>query len=393
MDNACQTYKTMIRITDRSRCCGCTACASACPHDAIVMKPDEMGFLYPYVLHDRCVDCGLCERVCAFTETSDKDEVPSVAFGVRNRDLETLLSSRSGGVFPAIAEKIVSDGGTVYGAAFDEGFRVVHKRAVDMAAVKEFSGSKYVQSGLEGIFALVKDDLRSGKKVLFSGTPCQTAGLKSFLNESLTRNLYLVDIVCHGVPSPVVWEDYVRYQTDRIGGRLTEVSFRDKRLFGWKEHVESFRSGDKVLTDRSFTHLFYEHVMLRDSCHACPYASVRRVSDMTLADFWGWQDVLPGFNDDDRGVSLVICSTAKGREMLAEASGYLDIEEVSLRRCLQPNLVRPSRPGRNREAFMRDYPVKGLEYVLARYGDKGWRYRVYKAYMDMKYKIKSYFAR
>lgn len=379
----------MMTMKDRSQCCGCTACSSVCAHGAIAMKPDALGFVYPEVDADKCVGCGLCDSVCAFIKGKEGLYKPLCAFGARNINEDELMQSRSGGVFPVLAGNVLAEGGVVYGAAYSDGFHVAHKRAEDMEAVVEFCGSKYVQSDLDGIFAMVKADLKSGRKVLFSGTPCQVAGLKRFIPSSYEHNLLLVDIVCHGVPSPYVWRDYLAYQEKKHGGPVESLSFRDKRLYGWKAHMESFLINGNTYSDRSFTYLFYEHVMLRDSCHSCPYSDTVRTGDVTLADFWGWQNNLPGFNADDKGVSLVICSTDKGHDALMKAGHKLDIREVRLENCLQPNLMHPSVPGRNREAFVRDYPVKGLEYVMRRYGDRGWRYKIYVIYMKLKRKLKA----
>lgn len=377
----------MIEVKDSSLCCGCTACMSICPHDAIVMRPDEMGFVYPVVDKDKCVDCGLCEKVCTFVKGKDGLSKPLKTYGIRHRDENEIIASRSGGVFPALARKVIQEGGTVYGAAYDEGFRVVHKRADDVSGVDAFRGSKYVQSDMEGVFPKVIEDLKSGRKVLFSGTPCQVAGLKSMIPAALRENILLVDIVCHGVPSPYVWRDYLAYQEKKHGGTVESLSFRDKK-YGWKAHKESFTIAGNTYTDGSYTYLFYEHVMLRDSCHVCPYSDVSRVGDVTLADFWGWQKSLPDFNADDKGVSLVLCSTSHGVDAVNACLGELDVREVVIEDCLQPNLMRPSAAGKNRAGFVRDYPAKGLEYVMKRYGDKGWRYKVYINYMSLKRKLK-----
>lgn len=383
----------MIRIIDKSLCCGCTACEAVCPHDAITMRPDMLGFLYPEADPEKCVGCGLCEKVCAFSKAKPVMSEYVKAYGARSIDPEVLMSSRSGGVFPQFAEMTLNDGGTVYGAGYEDGFRVVHKRASDISGVKEFRGSKYVQSDMRGIFRMVRKDLQDGYKVLFTGTPCQVDGLRSYLPERLHENLLSVDIVCHGVPSPYVWRDYLTYQQGIHGGKVTEVDFRNKREFGWKAHKETFTIGGSKHADSSYTYLFYEHVMFRDSCHRCPYACTSRPSDVTLADFWGWQNVLPDFNLDDRGVSLVLCSTEKGDAALKSCSQALEIRQVDVNECLQPNLRRPSSAGKSRERFIRDYTRKGLLHVMKEYGDLGWRYKVYITYMNIKYKVKSWLGR
>ena len=382
----------MIRVTDNSKCSGCTACHAVCPHDAIAMKPDALGFKYPVVDMDICTDCGLCEKVCAFTRPAASGNEP-VAKAVRNRDVASLMESRSGAVFPVLAAEVLAQGGTVYGAAFDDAFVVRHRKAVSMKEADAFRGSKYVQSDMEGVFAEVRKDLQEGRRVLFTGTPCQVHGLSSYIPDRLKEGLLLADIVCHGVPSPYVWRDYLEYQRKRLCGRITEVSFRDKKTFGWAAHKETYRVGDRLHADSSFTHLFYRHIMLRPSCAVCPYADIDRQADITLADFWGWQKSVPGFNADDRGVSLVLVNSEKGREIMDRCREAFEIRDVELKDCLQPNLCHPSVPDRDSARFAEDYAEKGIDYVLKRYGDQGWRFRVYSFYMNMKRRLKGWLQR
>lgn len=233
----------MIRITNPADCCGCTACASVCSHNAISMKPDTLGFLYPVVDKDKCIECGLCEKVCAFHDNYDKSlnlDKPE-AYAARHKDMKEVETSRSGAAFIAISDYIIENGGIVYGAGYVDHFRVVHKRAVSKEERDEFKGSKYVQSDLTGIFRQVKEDLKKGFIVMFSGTPCQTAGLHSYVGKKLRENLFLVDIVCHGVPGPFIWKDYLSYLEKKHGSEICYVNFRDKEKFGWRAHKETFK--------------------------------------------------------------------------------------------------------------------------------------------------------
>lgn len=203
----------MLQITNTADCSGCTACESICPQGAINMKADALGFLYPEVNVDKCIDCDLCIKVCAFNdgyETPDNFEKP-IAVGARHKNPDEVATSRSGAAFIALSDYILEHGGVVYGAGYTDHFRVVHKRARTKEERDEFKGSKYVQSDLTGIFRQVRKDLTDGLTVLFSGTPCQTAGLNSFIGKRLRDKLILVDIVCHGVPSPNLWRDYLAY--------------------------------------------------------------------------------------------------------------------------------------------------------------------------------------
>lgn len=367
----------MIIITDPASCCGCTACASICPHDAISMKPDVMGFLYPHVDESKCIECGLCEKVCAFNEHYDTslNILQPDAYAARHKNINEVETSRSGAAFIAISDYILDQGGVVYGVGYEEHFRVVHKRATNKVDRDEFKGSKYVQSDLTGIFRQVKEDLKNGLIVLFSGTPCQTAGLNSFVGKKLRENLLLVDIVCHGVPGPYIWRDYLQYLEKKQGKRITYVNFRDKSLYGWRAHRESFKfagGGNKM----TFTYVFYKHIMFRHSCGKCKYTNLKRPSDITIADFWGWEKTDPAFNADDKGVSLVLCNTEKGRKIFEAISDRMDIIPAELENCLQPNLQKPSDIHPLRMDFEKDYESKGFEYVMKKYGDIGWRYKV-----------------
>lgn len=354
----------MIRITDPKDCCGCTACASICAHDAIRMEPDALGFLYPKVDESRCVECGLCEKVCQFNDNYDRSlnlEQP-LAYAARHKDIDEVMKSRSGAAFVAISDYILEQRGVVYGAGYKDHFRVAHKRATTKEERDEFRGSKYVQSDLMGVFRQVKEDLKKGLIVLFSGTPCQTSGLNSYVGKRLREKLILVDIVCHGVPGPFLWRDHISYLEKKQDDQIVAVNFRDKELFGWKYHRESykFKKGEKKLT---YMFSFYKHIMFRHSCGVCHFTNLRRPSDITLADFWGWENNVPGMNDDDRGVSLVLINTEKGEKIFNMIVSKLNIRQVELEKCLQPNLCYPTKVHPKRQQFENDYKRKGFEYV------------------------------
>ena len=359
----------MIDIKNPEDCCGCTACASICAHDAITMQPDALGFLYPFVNKDKCVSCGLCEKVCAFHENYDKSLNLSIpdAYAARHKNMGEIETSRSGAAFIAISDRILEKGGVVYGVGYTDHFRVVHKRATSKDERNEFKGSKYVQSDLRGIFLQIRKDLRDGLLVLFSGTPCQTAGLISFIGKALRENLYVVDVVCHGVPGPYIWRDYLAYLEKRQGSRITEVNFRDKHLFGWKAHKETFKFIDKE-GKRSFKYLFYTSVIFRHSCSSCHYCNTVRPSDITIADYWGWERTDPGFNVDDKGVSLVLVNTEKGRRLFEYAKQDLNVLPAKLENCMQTHLYKPSDKHPKRMAFEDDYQNRGFEYVYKKYG-------------------------
>ena len=368
----------MINILDPSQCCGCTACASVCAHDAITMQPDALGFLYPVVDTQKCVDCGLCDKVCAFNDDYDKSLNLSqpTAYGARHKDMNEVATSRSGAAFIAISDYILEQGGVVYGAGYTDHFRVVHKRAVTKEQRNEFKGSKYVQSDLTGVFRQVKEDLRAGLTVLFSGTPCQTAGLNSYVGRKLRANLFLIDIVCHGVPGPYIWRDYLTYLEKKHGSEICYVNFRDKEEFGWAAHRETFKFVKMGGGKMTFTFAFYKHIMFRHSCGTCKYTNLQRPSDITIADFWGWQKTDPTINADDKGLSWVLCNTEEGRPWVDAVKERVTGIPAELENCLQPNLQHPSEIHPQRMDFERDYARKGFVYAMKKYGDLGWSYKM-----------------
>ena len=358
---------------EKSDCCGCTACASICAHDAIVMKPDGMGFLYPEVNKDKCMECGLCVKACAFNADYDKSlnlSMP-IVYGARHKDMAEVMKSRSGAAFVAISDYVLDNGGVVYGAGYTDHFRVVHKRATTKSERDEFRGSKYVQSDLTGIFRQIKEDLKSGLTVLFSGTPCQTSGLNSYVGKKLRENLVLIDIVCHGVPGPYIWRDYLSYLEKKQGAAIEVVNFRDKERYGWRAHKESFKfvGGGKM----TFTYTFYKHIMFRHSCGKCHFTNIHRPSDITLADFWGWEKTDPHINEDDKGISLVLLNTPKGKEIFEAVKDRLDTIPVDIANAMQPNLQHPSVIHPDRMKFEEDYIKYGFKYVMCKYGDMGWK--------------------
>lgn len=342
------------------------------------MVPDALGFLYPEIDADLCIDCGKCVRECAFKGrrgegsplsmlTGGRANIFPDAYGVRNKDEVVVDRSRSGGMFTAVSDYVLSLDGVVYGTAFDEEFGAVHRRATTAAERDAFRGSKYVQSEILDCFESVRADLENGLPVLFSGTPCECDALRSYVGDGYDAKLYVVDIVCHGVPSPAVWKEYLR----SFGREIESVKFRDKDLFGWKDHRETIRFKDgSEKSSRSFAYLFYRHIMMRPSCAECPYTNLQRPSDLTLADFWGWEKQVPEMNADDRGISLVLVSTERGRELLEAAKPFVKAIPVDVVEALQRPLREPAGADPESAAFGRDFIEKGISYVMRKYGDR-----------------------
>lgn len=364
----------MIQTTDQSQCCGCTACASICAHDAITMQPDALGFLYPVVDKDKCVDCGLCEKVCAFNDYYDTSlNLPKAdAYAVRHKDITKLRYSRSGAAFVAFSDYILGKGGVVYGAGYKGHFVVVHKQATTKEERDTFRGSKYVQSDMTGVFRNVKNDLKIGKLVLFSGTPCQTAGLKSYIGNRLSRNLILIDIICHSVPAPAIWKDYLAYVEKKCKSKVVSLEFRDKSIGWYQTHLESFKlANGKIYKDYKLRNFFYLGLGTRPSCECCKFCNLSRPSDITIGDFWGYEKTVPEMNEDNKGISLVLCNTPKGQEILREAAVDLVFKKVPLEKSLQPNLQQPSDGNSRKNEFAFDYEHKGFDYVVKKYGNGG----------------------
>ena len=368
----------MIDIKDKHDCCGCTACENICPQKAIVMKPDILGFLYPEIDKTKCTECGLCNKICAFNDNYDKSLNLSepIAYAARHKNLEEVMKSQSGAAFVVLSDYVLETGGVVYGVGYNGHFIATHKRAVTKEQRDEFRGSKYVQSDMSGIFKQVKDDLKNGLTVLYSGTPCQTAGLNSFVGKTLRKNLYLVDLVCHGVPGPIMWRDYLNYLENKYNREIVKVNFRDK-AFGWKSHKETFLFAGST-SAISFTYIFYEHIAFRMSCGKCHFANLTRPSDITISDYWGYERTDPKLGEDNKGCSLMICNTEKGKELFETIKDKMNVIPAKLENIIQPNLEHPSMVHPKRIDFERDYEKYGFKYVLRKYGQDPLYKKVYK---------------
>lgn len=375
----------MIRIDNKSNCCGCTACESVCTHDAITMQPDALGFLYPVVDAVKCVECGLCENVCQFKndyKRYENYEQPKV-FGLRLKDLTQLSRSQSGGAFFGVAQHILNKGGIVYGAAFNSRWKVTHQRATSPEELDKLRMSKYVQSDIRGIFKQVKEDLKNGNAVLFSGTACQIAGLKASIPSKLHQNLICVDIICHGVPSPKIWEDYIKYLESRYKSRIVKACFRDKR-FGWHGAKETFKfeNGKEVVRQTSNS-LYFSGITMRESCGNCKFTNMKRVGDITIGDFWGIPKDSP-YEKDKKGLSLALVNSDKGKQLFESIKDEYIVEPSNTTDCLQPQLQYPSKISPLHYNFVRDYNMFGFLYVAKKYGDIGLRFQIKNFYSKTK---------
>lgn len=348
----------MIRIFDKKECCGCTACGQVCPIKCIVMISDSEGFLYPKVDQSLCIHCGLCERVCPIISAQrENDNVSPYSYAAWNKNDQIRRTSSSGGVFSALAEYILKNRGFVVGAAFRSDFRTVeHHICSSVEELDKLQGSKYLQSEKGDVYVKIKKYLEKASMVLFSGTPCEIEGLRSFLRKPY-ENLICIDFICHGVPSPKLWNKYVQYREKEAGASTVKTYFRHK-AYGWKKFSVAFHFSNKTeyLMPKGkdlYMQMFLQDLCLRPSCYDCQFKKKHRVSDLSLADFWGSENVLPKL-DDDKGISLVIVHSEKGSELLESVKDHLEMIAVDLDEALKGNQAMSvsAKVPETREAFM-----------------------------------------
>lgn len=357
----------MIQISDKTQCCGCTSCAQRCPKGCISMVQDEEGFSYPQVDAATCIDCGLCEKVCPIINPKLAQE-PLKVFAAKNPDEAIRKESSSGGIFTMLAESVIREGGVVFGARWDKDWNVVHdfidslnflNPSEALNHLNFFRGSKYVQSNINGSYLKAEAFLKEGRKVLFSGTPCQIAGLKTFLRKEYD-NLLTVECACHGVPSPGLWQKYL---SEVIKGKsVLSINHRDKRT-GWRNYSVVIKFTPSELSepskhselsaphdDNPWTRAFIKNLTLRPSCHQCAFKTFKSQADITLADFWGDKKLMPEQNED-KGITLVIARSHKAAELLKNVES---IKDFTLQDVIPFNgaLVIPPKLNPRRPEFM-----------------------------------------
>lgn len=312
---------------EKEDCCACGACLNVCPEKAIEMKTDEYGFLYPHINPQKCVECGACKKACKFREY--KLNPVKNAYAATIRDEEQIMKAASGGVFSAAAMTILAEGGIVFGATltFEDGHANPHHIMIeDKADLYKLQGSKYVQSSIGDTYQEAKKYLKQGQRVLFSGTPCQIVGLRSYLGKEY-ENLYTMDLICHGVPSIDFFDGYIQKLSKRYHGKVIQYRFRDKTK-GWGMNTSiMIQKEDRKITihkparTQSYVSFFLDCKIYRESCYSCPYASSNRVGDITIGDYWGVEKAHPELVkepafEEKKGVSCLLVNTAKGQELL-----------------------------------------------------------------------------
>ncbi len=362
----------MLKITDKSKCSGCHACFSACPKQCIKMTEDKEGFLYPTIDEAECVNCGICEKVCPIITPLEIANKKVVAYSAISKDEDTRMKSSSGGIFTELAKRVIEKNGVVFGAGFDTDMNVIHSYTTTKEGLEKFRGSKYVQSTIGNAYKKAKEFLDKGALVYFSGTPCQIGGLYSYLNKDYD-NLITQDIICHGVPSNKIWKKYLASRKNEAGtDGVKSIAFKDKRT-GWETYSVTIKfDNDKEYTNRSsrdnMMRVYLANLCLRPSCYACKYKSKSRQSDITLADFWGVKNIAPQMYDN-KGTSLVIVSTSKGKALFDELSDRLGYKEVSLDEAIKYNMSMVASPSvpKKRDSFMKYAEKKDFDSLVASY--------------------------
>lgn len=351
-------------------CTGCYACYNVCPQNAITMDEDNYGFQYPTINKEKCINCGLCEKICPVLHKEKVNNQPK-AYACINKNENIRKQSSSGGIFTLLAEKILDLGGVVFGAQFDEDFNVIHSYVENKEDLYKFRGSKYVQSQIGASFKKVRQFLNEGRCVLFTGTPCQIEGLYSYLSKEYEK-LYTQDIICHGIPSPKVWRKYIKSIEDAKKYKLTNANFRNKTT-GWLTYSFKYQlENKKIYTEYSFENkymqLFLKSIILRESCYNCHFKSKNRKSDITLADFWGIQNVVPKMFDN-KGTSLVIVNSQKGNELFNKIKQDIKYIENDFEESIKynPSMTKSTERPKSREEFFEKLENEDLETLAEKY--------------------------
>ena len=356
------------------KCTGCGVCVQLCSKKAVSLCENHEGFLYSKVDDKLCVNCGLCEKNCPVNQSKNNAEKYSEkeSFACIANDEKIREESSSGGMFSVLAERIIAEGGVVFGAEFDKDFSVKFGWTNSSEGLERFRGSKYLQARTEDSFCECKKILKDGRKVLFTGTPCQIAGLKAFLKKNY-ENLYTIDFICHGVPSPKLWQKYIKYREKKSASRTVKTAFRRKND-GWKLFSLSFTFANdseyrQPLTKDKYLQIFLKDNALRESCYRCTFRGDNHKSDLTIADFWGIEAVYPEFFDD-RGTSLLIVQNEKEKKLFDLCKDECRLSQVDFDKAVSFNpsyFKSPVRKGK-RNAFYKDFEKRGIDYLYRRFG-------------------------
>ncbi|RJW31853.1 coenzyme F420 hydrogenase [Clostridiales bacterium TF09-2AC] len=369
----------------KDECCCCGSCLNICPKSAINIMQSDCGFSYPTIDFAKCVNCGLCKTVCAFQKEIEYSQT-LYTYAAINMSADILKNSSSGGCFSSLASAIIKLQGVVYGAELkrrpDDGFKCQHTRITQLSDLTKLQGSKYVQSDTGGTFSEARKDLEAGKLVLYSGTPCQIAGLYSYLRNGNYTNLITIDLICHGVPNIDIFNSYIKELEDKIGHSIIDFKFRSK-IKGWGlSYSYSYhdQQDDKIITKikpyytSSYYTLFLDSQIYRESCYRCPYACSKRCGDFTLGDYWGIEQEHPEFInrkkiDVSKGVSLLLINTKKGTEFFKFIRNDFEIQQSAFAKAAHWNkqLAAPSKSGEDRKLIFELYKKRGYKAIERHY--------------------------
>ena len=334
-------------------CVGCRSCEQSCPQTCIRFQPDQEGFLYPSVDETLCIECGVCLKKCTAFDFKPQGRRPVRILGLKNEDKKRILQSASGGASDLFARSVIQAGGCVYGCAYTEQLEVKHIKVDKEEDLYRIQSSKYVQSDVNDCYKSVKQELDKGRLVLFTGTPCQAAGLYQYLGVRSYDNLFTLDLICHGVPSPEFLRKYFEYQEKKLGEKLEYFNFRSKEKRGWGTQYllkTKTKTETNLLSLDKYGKHFINGDCYRECCYECRYASTDRVGDITVGDFWGVEKSNPGFASAS-GVSAILINSVQGNKLFEMVKGQASVIETNLEAILvkQGNLQHPTcrPPGRD----------------------------------------------
>lgn len=362
----------MITITDKAQCCGCWACSNICPKQCITMEEDDEGFRYPKVNKFTCIECGLCEKVCPIKKTQQDDSLPK-SYVVQHKNASILKVSTSGGFFTAISKYVISKNGVVFGAAFNEKMELIHQYSETLDGCSKFRGSKYVQSLIGNSYTKAKEFLQEGRLVVFSGTPCQIAGLQEYLRNKSYPNLITVDLVCRGTPSPKLLRKYLSYYAKTARSKVIDYRSRNK-YYGYYYSTASIWFADKNKKYHKgkesdiMLQLYFKNICSRPSCYNCHFKTIHRVSDFTIFDCWDAPSINKKFSTE--GATNVFIHTKKGEdifELLKEDFIWSksDIKSIIQKDGIMIKGLVPKNPNRN--SFFKDLDTLPIEIVKKKY--------------------------
>ncbi|CEI73361.1 Coenzyme F420 hydrogenase/dehydrogenase, beta subunit C-terminal domain [Romboutsia hominis] len=361
----------MINIIEKESCCGCYGCVNICPYDCISMKIDDEGFWYPIVDHDKCIGCNLCSNICPTINEIKKIEFNVIPYACKSKNDEIQVSSSSGGVFTNLCEYIIKNEGIVFGAAFNDKFEVEHIEASTMKLCEKFKGSKYVQSKIGDTYIKARKYLQEGKLVLFSGTQCQIKGLNLFLRKDYS-NLITVDIICHGVPSPLIFKEYKELISKKFNSEIKYIGFREKdkgwKNFSFKVKFENGKEYSNTHREDLYMKGFLNDLYLRPSCYNCTAKDFRNNSDISLADYWGIEEKHLDFYDE-KGVSLILINSRKGKLFFKNIEEKISTLDTDLNYAISRNpcIVKPVSYNRKRERFFNEFRRNNLEDTISKF--------------------------